>query len=86
MDPQRAVQALAEAVGQGEDFLAVADVDWAQFTKAFTSARPSALLARLPEAQAAIVVADVEPGPLDDSALAAELRTLTGPQRQQKIL
>ncbi|WP_405093739.1 SDR family NAD(P)-dependent oxidoreductase [Micromonospora sp. NBC_01392] len=86
MDPQRAVQALAEAVGQGEDFLAVADVDWGQFTKAFTSARPSALLAGLPEAQAAIAVADVEPGPFDDSALATELRTLTGPQRQQKIL
>ncbi|GHJ16092.1 hypothetical protein TPA0908_40870 [Micromonospora sp. AKA38] len=84
MDPQRAVQALAEAVGQGEGFLAVADVDWAQFTRAFTSARPSALLARLPEAQA--VVADVEPGSLDDSTLAAELRALTGPQRQQKIL
>ncbi|MEU7575977.1 beta-ketoacyl reductase, partial [Micromonospora sp. NPDC049240] len=84
MDPQRAVQALAEAVGQGEGFLAVADVDWAQFTRAFTSARPSALLARLPEAQPA--VADAEPGPLDDSTLAAELRALTGPQRQQKIL
>ncbi|MEU4782961.1 beta-ketoacyl reductase, partial [Micromonospora sp. NPDC023633] len=68
MDPQRAVQALAEAVGQGEDFLAVADVDWAQFTRTFTSARPSALLARLPEVQAA--VADAEPGPLDDSGLA----------------
>ncbi|WP_460748484.1 SDR family NAD(P)-dependent oxidoreductase, partial [Micromonospora schwarzwaldensis] len=38
MDPQRAVQALVEAVGQGEGFLAVADVDWAQFTQAFTSA------------------------------------------------
>ncbi|WP_460748380.1 type I polyketide synthase, partial [Micromonospora schwarzwaldensis] len=84
MDPQRAVQALVEAVGQGEGFLAVADVDWAQFTQAFTSARPSALLAGLPEAQAA--VADAEPGPSDDSALAAELRALAGPQRQQKIL
>ncbi|MEW2380467.1 beta-ketoacyl reductase, partial [Micromonospora sp. NPDC047812] len=84
MDPQRAVQALTEAVGQGEDFLAVADVDWAQFTRTFTSARPSALLARLPEAQAAIT--DTEPGPLDDSGLATELRTLTGPQRQQKML
>ncbi|WP_431937516.1 SDR family NAD(P)-dependent oxidoreductase, partial [Micromonospora sp. RP3T] len=84
MDPLRAVQALAEAVGQGEGFLAVADVDWAQFTRAFTSARPSALLARLPEAQAAIT--DAEPDPLDDSTLATELRALTGPQRQQKIL
>ncbi|MEU4782912.1 phosphopantetheine-binding protein, partial [Micromonospora sp. NPDC023633] len=46
--------------------------------------RPSALLARLPEVQAA--VADAEPGPLDDSGLATELRALTGPQRQQKVL
>ena len=84
MDPRRAVQALAEAVGQGEGFLAVADVDWAQFTRAFTSARPSALLARLPEAQPAVT--DAEPGPSDDSTLATELRALTGPQRQQKIL
>ncbi|WP_460748394.1 SDR family NAD(P)-dependent oxidoreductase, partial [Micromonospora schwarzwaldensis] len=84
MDPQRAVQALVEAVGQGEGFLAVADVDWAQFAQAFTSARPSALLAGLPEAQATI--ADAEPGPSDDSTLAAELRALAGPQRQQKIL
>ncbi|WP_431937512.1 SDR family NAD(P)-dependent oxidoreductase, partial [Micromonospora sp. RP3T] len=84
MDPQRAVQALAEAVGQGEGFLAVADVDWVQFTQAFTSARPSALLTGLPEAQTAIT--DAEPGPSDDSALATELQALAGPQRQQKIL
>ncbi|MEV4123369.1 beta-ketoacyl synthase N-terminal-like domain-containing protein, partial [Micromonospora sp. NPDC049645] len=75
---------LAEAVGRGEDFLAVADVDWAQFTQAFTSARPSALLAGLPEVQAAVT--DAEAGPGDDSALATQLRTLTDPQRHQRVL
>ncbi|TDV49772.1 type I polyketide synthase [Actinophytocola oryzae] len=50
MDPGSAVAALGQAVGLGETHVVVADIDWPRFAAAFTSARPSALLADLPEA------------------------------------
>ncbi|MFD4695812.1 type I polyketide synthase, partial [Streptomyces sp. NPDC058463] len=50
LDPALAMRALAEAVDGGLDTLTVADVDWPAFMSAFTSARPSPLLADLPEA------------------------------------
>jgi rifamycin polyketide synthase module 1/2/3 len=67
-----AVTAVAAAVGAGETFAVVADVDWAAFTPAFTSARNSPLLADLADASRALdaVRAAAETGPD-----AAELRT-----------
>ncbi|WP_086821073.1 type I polyketide synthase [Allokutzneria sp. NRRL B-24872] len=47
MDPAAAVEALAEAVGDGSPCLVVADVDWDRFGTGFTSARPSPLLTDL---------------------------------------
>ncbi|RKN34974.1 hypothetical protein D7294_31255 [Streptomyces hoynatensis] len=51
MAPETAVAALAAILAGPERSaaLAVADVDWARFTPAFTSARPSPLIADLPE-------------------------------------
>ncbi|MFG1889475.1 type I polyketide synthase [Micromonospora sp. NPDC049051] len=45
-----AVSALQQAVGRGDDQLAVADLDWAAFVPAFTAVRPSPLLRGVPEA------------------------------------
>nr|WP_232791441.1 beta-ketoacyl reductase [Streptomyces capitiformicae] len=51
--PERALNALGRVVVPGGDAVAVvADVDWARFTPAYTSSRPSALLTDLPEAHA----------------------------------
>ncbi|WP_066370950.1 type I polyketide synthase [Herbidospora mongoliensis] len=58
MDPRLAVAALAQAVDRGETCVTVADVDWARFAPAFTSGRPSPLLAELPEAAQAIEAED----------------------------
>ncbi|HEU5473860.1 MAG TPA: SDR family NAD(P)-dependent oxidoreductase, partial [Actinophytocola sp.] len=49
--PELAIRALAQALDAGETRLTVADVDWERFAPAFTSTRPSPLLAELPEAR-----------------------------------
>ncbi|WP_229700163.1 type I polyketide synthase [Streptomyces kronopolitis] len=51
--PRLAVDALERALTRGDTTLTVADVDWARFVPGFTSVRPSALLADLPEARRA---------------------------------
>ncbi|TDV49773.1 type I polyketide synthase [Actinophytocola oryzae] len=60
MDPGVAVAVLGQAVGLGEAHVVVADIDWPRFVSAFTSGRPSALLADLPAV--AGVAAAVSPG------------------------
>ncbi|MGR3939631.1 KR domain-containing protein, partial [Streptomyces sp. BRA346] len=54
LDTEVALAALGRAVASGEASLTVADVEWDSFAPAFTAARPSALLADLPEARAAL--------------------------------
>ncbi|WP_338894332.1 SDR family NAD(P)-dependent oxidoreductase [Streptomyces sp. TG1A-60] len=53
MDPDLAIEALAQAVDAGEECLTVADIDWARFVDTFTATRVSALLSDLPEARQA---------------------------------
>ena len=48
LPPQLAMGVLAQAVGQGEGFLAVADIYWDNFAPVFTSVRPSPFLAGHP--------------------------------------
>ncbi|MEV4463446.1 type I polyketide synthase [Micromonospora echinofusca] len=55
-----ALSALEQAVGRGDEQLAVADLDWAAFVPAFTAVRPSPLLRGVPEAA---VAADRDAGP-----------------------
>ncbi|WP_416610751.1 type I polyketide synthase [Micromonospora sp. LOL_025] len=55
-----AVSALQQAVGRGDDQLAVADLDWPAFVPAFTAVRPAPLLRGVPEAA---VAADRDAGP-----------------------
>jgi acyl transferase domain-containing protein/D-arabinose 1-dehydrogenase-like Zn-dependent alcohol dehydrogenase/acyl carrier protein len=54
MDPDTAMAAFVQAVGRGETFRAVADVDWSRFVPGFTARRPSPLLSELPEVRAAL--------------------------------
>ncbi|SCL14077.1 Acyl transferase domain-containing protein [Micromonospora nigra] len=50
LDAELAVAALRQALGRGDDAVAVADVDWPAFVPTFTAVRPSPLLRGLPEA------------------------------------
>nr|ADM46356.1 polyketide synthase [Streptomyces sp. CS] len=54
MAPQIAVTAFEQAVQAQEKAVTVVDMDWDGFIPAFTSVRPSAFFADLPEAQAAL--------------------------------
>ncbi|HEV2636386.1 MAG TPA: SDR family NAD(P)-dependent oxidoreductase, partial [Actinocrinis sp.] len=49
LDPARAVDVLARAVGSGAAATVVADVDWGRFAPAFAAARPRPLIGDLPE-------------------------------------
>ncbi|MFH7598221.1 SDR family NAD(P)-dependent oxidoreductase [Streptomyces racemochromogenes] len=49
MDPGLGVLALRRAVGRGDTTVVVAEVDWTRFVPGFTAARPSPLIADLPE-------------------------------------
>ncbi|HEY7143120.1 MAG TPA: SDR family NAD(P)-dependent oxidoreductase, partial [Streptosporangiaceae bacterium] len=77
MDPALAVRALGHALDGGETLLTVADVDWARFAPVFTAARPSPLIAGLPEVRQAIAAAAGESagadGPAAQTALARRL-------------
>ncbi|MFD9545552.1 SDR family NAD(P)-dependent oxidoreductase, partial [Streptomyces sp. NPDC060022] len=84
LDPALAMRALAEAVDGGLDTLTVADVDWPAFMSAFTSARPSPLLADLPEAGRA----DGAIGGTADAALPwrGELTAVSQVRQQEMLL
>ncbi|MEV7545613.1 type I polyketide synthase, partial [Streptomyces sp. NPDC089915] len=57
MSPDTAIAALQRALDLDETTVVVADVSWDRFAPAFTLARPSALLADLPEARTALAAA-----------------------------
>ncbi|WP_066368501.1 type I polyketide synthase [Herbidospora mongoliensis] len=83
MDPELAIQALAQTVDGGEECLTVADIDWPRFTDTFTATRVSPLLAELPEARPEPVTTA---GDHDDSALVRRLAPLPTSQRRQILL
>ncbi|MFI1197094.1 type I polyketide synthase [Micromonospora sp. NPDC020750] len=77
LDAELAVAALQQAVGRGDDQLAVADIDWPAFVPAFTAVRPSPLLRGVPEATAAAAADGSAGGDAGDPARAL-LTRLTG--------
>jgi NAD(P)-dependent dehydrogenase (short-subunit alcohol dehydrogenase family)/acyl carrier protein len=54
MAPELAFAGLQQVLDHDETFIAVADVDWQRFAKAFTSVRPSPLLDGVPDARQAL--------------------------------
>ncbi|MCX5380982.1 type I polyketide synthase [Streptomyces sp. NBC_00091] len=76
-----AFAALARALGQGDDTLTVIDIDWQRFAPGFTSARPSPLLAGIPEAARPAE----EPAPTD-AGLAQRLAALPAAERTDVLL
>ncbi|WP_433789723.1 type I polyketide synthase [Actinoplanes sp. CA-252034] len=82
MDPQRAVAALASAVGSGDDLVTVADVRWDEFLPLFTAARPRPLFDDLPETAAVTLAAATAGTP----GLAVELAGLPAAERHRLVL
>ncbi|MBB5924560.1 acyl transferase domain-containing protein, partial [Actinoalloteichus hoggarensis] len=78
--PELAVAALHAALDGDETTVTVADIDWARFAPQFTVARPSPLLADLPEPRAAETRADAAP-----SGLAATLAALGTAERRAAV-
>ncbi len=82
MDPDLALRALADAVDHDLGCVAVADVDWATFATAFTSRRPSPLIAELPAAAPARAAADEQAGSAQLRGRLADL----GPDDRRRAL
>ncbi|GAB3524589.1 type I polyketide synthase [Phytohabitans suffuscus] len=73
MAPDAALAALAQAVADPEPVTVVADVDWDRFAPAYAAARPSPLLADLPEARRALTAADEPAAEGSGTALAERI-------------
>ncbi|MCI3934399.1 type I polyketide synthase [Streptomyces sp. AN091965] len=87
MAPQLAVTAMAQAVQGNEKSVTVADMDWGAFVPAFTSVRPSPLLADLPEAQAVLRAAGDDGEDSGTAAtLADSLRAVSGTEQNRLLL
>ncbi|WP_309248456.1 type I polyketide synthase [Streptomyces sp. MNP-20] len=87
MAPQLAVTAMAQAVRGNEKSVTVADMDWRAFVPAFTSVRPSPLLADLPEAQAVLQAAGDDGQDSGTAAsLADSLRAVSDAERNRLLL
>ncbi|MET8572530.1 type I polyketide synthase [Streptomyces sp. NPDC004783] len=89
MAPELALAALERALGTGESTVLLADVDWSRFTPAFTAARPSMLLADLPDARGALTRDGASPsdgtGPVLPET-ARRLAALPGSERHAALL
>nr|WP_024877535.1 type I polyketide synthase [Saccharomonospora piscinae] len=83
LPPDTAVDALQQALDNGDRSVAVADADWGTFASTFTVARPSALLSGLPDA------VPVDSGDADGPDGAAELAGQladTSPAERRRLL
>ncbi|MFJ8166810.1 SDR family NAD(P)-dependent oxidoreductase, partial [Streptomyces sp. NPDC096136] len=90
MFPDTAIGALQRALDLDETTVVVADVDWERFAPAFTLARPSALLADLPEARTALAATGdgADAGAAGDTAPSrtAGLAALPAAERHRVLL
>ncbi|RSS55942.1 SDR family NAD(P)-dependent oxidoreductase [Streptomyces sp. WAC01280] len=84
LSPATALTALDTALGHGDTAVTIADVDWASFAPGFTTARPSTLLADLPEARRALDEQQTTTT-TDDTLLGRELGGLSGAEQQRRV-
>ncbi|MFD4764668.1 beta-ketoacyl synthase N-terminal-like domain-containing protein, partial [Streptomyces sp. NPDC058439] len=83
LDAELALRVFGEAIRSGDTDVTVVDIDWERFVPVFTSARPSRLLADLPEAAA--VAAALSSGSRGPS-LREQLEGLPDGRRRQVLL
>ncbi|WP_253780898.1 SDR family NAD(P)-dependent oxidoreductase [Goodfellowiella coeruleoviolacea] len=81
MAPERAVDALFQAVELGETTITVADIDWARFVPPFTSARRRPLLDGIPDA-----VKVTEPVPQPDGGVLRQQLGSASVDERERIL
>ncbi|MDC0773288.1 type I polyketide synthase [Streptomyces sp. HD] len=82
MDPDRAIDALQQALDHDEAALTVTDMDWERFAAAYTAARPRPLLDDIPEAARTTTA---EPA-ADLSDLSGRLSRLPAAERDRELL
>ncbi|WUB67822.1 SDR family NAD(P)-dependent oxidoreductase [Streptomyces sp. NBC_00582] len=88
LDPGRAVRELGRVVAGEDPVVVVADVEWERFAPAYTSVRPSVLLAGLPEAHTTPTTGAAS-GLQDgtrDAGLREKLGRLSADERGQALL
>ncbi|MFI6093873.1 type I polyketide synthase [Streptomyces sp. NPDC051218] len=88
IDPEQAIQALAQVLDGQEPLMTVVDVDWARFAPPFTMRRPSPLVESLPEVIDALAAAENNSGAADPaagSALAEQLAGLTRAEQDRLL-
>ncbi|HEX4701640.1 MAG TPA: SDR family NAD(P)-dependent oxidoreductase, partial [Pseudonocardiaceae bacterium] len=73
IDPEPSIVGLQQAMDHDDALIAYADVDWDRFVPVFTGARPSPLLADLPDAQGVVTAEPV----VEDGTLARQLAGLS---------
>uniref|UniRef100_UPI000623D591 type I polyketide synthase n=1 Tax=Allosalinactinospora lopnorensis TaxID=1352348 RepID=UPI000623D591 len=87
MAPELAIVALRQALDRADTYVAVADIDWERYVLANASARPSRLIADVPEAERALGTAALdEDAEEDTSALARRIRGLAESERGRAVL
>ncbi|MFD6393242.1 type I polyketide synthase [Nocardia sp. NPDC060259] len=87
MAADRAIVAMVAAVERDETCSTVADLDWRLFAPVFTSARPSPLLAAIPEAAGELMAgADMVGADSVRTALSAELAEYAPLERERRLL
>ncbi|MEV0375922.1 SDR family NAD(P)-dependent oxidoreductase, partial [Streptomyces sp. NPDC050636] len=84
IEPDQAIQALAQVLDGQEQLITVVDVDWARFAPPFTLRRPSPLIESLPEVNEALGAVENGNGPADTEAGSALARQLAGLSRAEQ--
>ncbi|MGW2620993.1 type I polyketide synthase, partial [Streptomyces sp. NPDC001500] len=82
MDPDRALDALQQALDHDETALTVTDMDWERFAAAYTAARPRPLLDEIPQARRTAGTDRAA----DVPDLAARLARLSAADRDRELL
>ncbi|MFH9419145.1 type I polyketide synthase [Streptomyces sp. NPDC017529] len=89
LEPERAVQALAQVLDGQDRVITVVDVDWSRFAPPFTVRRPSPLIESLPEVAEVLAALENDNGPAGTeagSALAQRLAGLSRPEQDRLLI
>ncbi|WP_248001497.1 type I polyketide synthase [Streptomyces sp. RPA4-5] len=85
LDPALAVRALAQAAGDGETCVAVADVRWERFAPTFTAGRRRPLIEDLPEVARSLEAPATEPAE-GASPLSGKLAAMPSAEQERVLL